>query len=54
MSTDETVDILRELDSGIMFYAGEEELIQQAFDETGLILNFDEIFTEDRITKKEA
>lgn len=54
MSTDETVDILRELDSGIMFYAGEEELIQQAFDETGLILNFDEIFTEDRIMRKET
>lgn len=53
-SADSIVDILRELDDGVMFYAGEEELIQQAFDETGVLMNFEEVFSEDRIMKKEA
>lgn len=52
--TDQLVDILRSLDESVMFYAGEEELIQQAFDETGVELNFEEIFPQDRIMKKEA
>ena len=53
IDTDELVDILRELDESVMFYAGEQELIDQAFEETGLLLNFEEIFSQDRIMKKE-
>jgi hypothetical protein len=54
MNTDQLVDVLRSLDEAVMFYAGEEELIQQAFEETGVIMDFDEIFSQDRIMKKEA
>jgi len=51
INTDQLVDILRSLDEAVMFYAGEEELIQQAFEETGIELNFEEIFPQDRIVK---
>lgn len=48
------VDIMRDLDDRLFVYAGDDELQQQAYDHAGIVIDFQEVFSNDRITLKEA
>lgn len=50
---DGIVEIMRTLDEKLMFYTGEDELIEEAFDKAGILLDFDGVFSSEKITAKE-
>lgn len=54
ITKEQLIQTMRSVDDRLMFYSGEEELIQEAFDNAGLILDFDGVFANERITEKEA
>lgn len=53
ISQDDIVEILQNVDDLLAFYTGEDELIDKALKETGIILDFHEVFSSDRIRKEE-
>lgn len=46
---DDLVDFLRQLDETMTTEITSEEVIDEVLEATGIILNFDEVFSEDRI-----
>ena len=52
ISQDDIVEILQTADDLLSFYTGEDELIDKALEETGIILDFHEVFSSDRIQKE--
>lgn len=52
MDTDRIVDIMRDLDDRLFVYAGNEELQQDTYDKAGIMIDFDEVFSNDRIYSK--
>lgn len=53
ISQDDIVEILQNADDLLAFYTGEDELIDRALETTGIILDFKETFSSDRIRKEE-
>ena len=53
ISQDDIVEILQNADDLLAFYTGEDELIDQALEKTGIVLDFHEVFSSDRIRKEE-
>ena len=49
MDANAIVDIMRDLDDRLFVYAGDEELQQDTYDKAGIVINFDEVFSNDRI-----
>lgn len=54
LATEQIVQAMRALDGRLMFYSGEDELIEQAFQEAGLVLDFDGVFPEERVMEREG
>lgn len=51
--SDMIVQILRGIDERLIFFAGEEEKQRTAWTDAGLEICLDEVFTEDRIDRRE-
>lgn len=51
--TNQLVSILQQVDSELLTYIGNDELIEETFNETGIFLDFSGTFPEDRVTCKE-
>lgn len=53
-TTDDILAVLRRMDDALLLCAGNHEMIQEAFEKTGLLIDFSELFSEDRLQKKEG
>ena len=52
-SNDTIFQVIADVDRQVYLCAGNEELIQDIFDQTGLLIDFSEVLPDDRIQKKE-
>lgn len=51
MATKDILSVLRDMDDVLFMYSGEEDLINAAFTDAGIVVNLDEVFPEDRFTE---
>lgn len=51
--TDDILSVLRIAEDRVCFFAGEDELIQEAFEEAGILFVDKEIFPEDKFSLRE-
>ena len=46
--------VLRRMDDTLLVYAGDSDLIQQAFNKSGILVDFSEVFSQDKFCLKEG
>lgn len=51
MTTKDILAVLQEMDSALLLHSGDEEMIKNAFDNSGIVMDLDEILPEDRFTE---
>ena len=50
---EDILSILRSMDDRLLVYAGDDELIQEAFEKTGILVDFEQLFSSDKFSMKE-